>query len=102
MKYQLVIQWSASTVRDFDRMVEVEDAIEQALPPGSVVDGHDAGSGEVNIFIHTDEPDRVFEMLKATLADSDALDTARVAFREQTGSEYTTLWPEGLEGFKVT
>jgi len=36
-----------------------------ALPDGSEVDGHDAGSGEVNIFDSTtEEPKRAFDELK--------------------------------------
>lgn len=83
-------------------MITVENALIDVLPDGSEVDGHDAGSGEVNIFIHTNAPARVFDALKSMLADSGLLTSARVAFREQSKGEYTVLWPEGLETFKVT
>ena len=81
-------------------MIAVENALIEVLPEGSEVDGHDAGSGEVNIFINTNGPARVFSALKPILAASNILASARVAFREQPKSEYTVLWPEGLETFR--
>lgn len=101
MKYQLVIQWPASSIQDYDAMIAVENALIDVLPESSEVDGHDAGSGEVNIFINTNGPARVFSELKPMLAAADLLSSARVAFRELSKSEYTVLWPEGLETFKV-
>jgi len=37
-------------------MIEIEDALIQGLSEGNEVDGHDAGSGEMNIFIRVDDP----------------------------------------------
>lgn len=88
-------------IQDYDAMIAVENALIEVLPEGSEVDGHDAGSGEVNIFINTNGPARVFNALKPMLAASDLLSSARIAFREQSKSEYTILWPEDLETFKV-
>ena len=102
MKYQLVVQLPASSIHDYDEMIALENTLIEALPEGSEVDGHDAGSGEANIFINTDVPARVFNEIKSVLAASDLLATARIAFREQSKSEYTVLWPDGLETFKVT
>jgi hypothetical protein len=101
MKYQLILQWAASSIQDHDAMIAVEDALIDVLPEGNEVDGHDAGSCEVNIFIHTNAPAQVFDALKPTLADSGLLVSARAAFRELSRDEYTILWPKGLETFKV-
>jgi hypothetical protein len=84
MKYQLILQWPASSIQDYDAMIAVEDVLIDVLPEGSEVDGHDAGAGEVNIFIHTNAPAQVFDALKPVLADADLLVTARAAFREQS------------------
>jgi len=54
MKYQLVLQLPASSIRDYDEMVEIEEAIITDLGNFGKVDGHDVGSGEMNIFIFTD------------------------------------------------
>ena len=101
MKYQLVLQWPASSIRDFDRMIEVEGALAAGLSSRHVVDGHDAGSGEVNIFIHTDDPLRAFEEAQAVLGSRDFWIDARAAYRELAKSDYIILWPRDLSGFKV-
>lgn len=102
MKYQLVLQWPASSIKDDDAMIEVENALVEKLSEVNDVDGHDAGSGEVNIFIRTDDPKRAFNEVKAILGSRDFWVAARVAFREVAGSEYTILWPKDLTEFKVT
>jgi hypothetical protein len=58
MKYQLVIQLAAESLDDFDNLVVLEETIRTKLELSSntLVDGHDFGLGEFNIFIHTDEP----------------------------------------------
>jgi hypothetical protein len=100
MKYQLVLQWPSSSI-DYDTMVEVEELLIAQLSDDSEVDGHDAGAGEVNIFIRTNSPERVFDSIKALLATQGLLDGARAAFRLSDGETYTVLWPAGLKNFKV-
>jgi hypothetical protein len=102
MKYQLVLQWPASSIKDYDAMIEVEDALAEKLSKAHDVDGHDAGSGEVNIFIRTGDPKCAFNEAKGILGTRDFWVDARVAFREVAGSEYTILWPKDLTEFKVT
>lgn len=101
MKYQLVLQWPAASIKDYETMIEIEDVVTENLSEGSDVDGHDAGSGEMNIFIHTDDPVFAFNEVKATLGSRDFWVDARVAYREITKSEYTILWPKDLVEFKV-
>jgi len=83
-------------------MIEVEDALLEKLPKAIHIDGHDAGSGELNIFVHTDHPEAAFNEVKAILGTRDFWVEARVAYREVAGSEYTILWPKDLNEFKVT
>ena len=71
------------------------------LSKGSEVDGHDAGSGEANIFILTDDPELTFSEAKAILGNSDHWLSARVAYREIAESRYIILWPEGLTDFRI-
>lgn len=82
-------------------MIEVENVLVEKLSAANDVDGHDAGSGEVNIFIRTDDPKRAFNEVKAILGTRDFWIDARVAYREVAGSEYAILWPKGLTEFKV-
>jgi hypothetical protein len=53
MKYQLVLQFQAESVQEFDELVVLEELLVKKLPLDSEVDGHDFGSGEFNIFILT-------------------------------------------------
>jgi hypothetical protein len=101
MKHQLAIQWPASSIDDYDEMVEIESMLLEKLAPGNEVDGHDGGSGEVNIFIFTDEPMRTFEEMKSLLCRHDVWPLARVAYRHLEATEYTPIWPKGLTEFDV-
>ena len=101
MDYILVLQWPASSIEDYDRMVAVEDLLMERLHEGEV-DGHDAGEGEVNIFIRTDDPRSTFAAVESVLAKRDSWADIRVAYREATGSAYTVLWPAGLSTFSVS
>jgi hypothetical protein len=52
------------TVRDRlspDAMVASEDELIETLPNSAKVDGHEVGSGEVNIFISTTKPQNTFK-----------------------------------------
>ena len=82
-------------------MIEAEEELVENLSEASDVDGHDAGSGEVNIFIRTNEPNDAFEEVKHLLEERTFWAGARVAYREVAGSEYTILWPKDLAEFRV-
>ena len=43
MKYQLVLQFQAESVQEFDELAVLEDLLVENLPSHSVVDGHDFG-----------------------------------------------------------
>jgi hypothetical protein len=101
MKYKLVLQWPGSTLADYDAMVAIEDLLIEQLEGDSEVDGHDAGSGETNIFINTDDPQKTFEKVRSVLADQDHWVDLRAAYRERLGSTYTILRPKGLQKFTV-
>jgi hypothetical protein len=101
MTHELVIQWPASSIDDYDEMVDIERTLIEKLAPGNEVDGHDAGSGEVNIFIFTEEPMRTFEEIKSLLGRHHVWPLARVAYRHLEATEYTPIWPKGLTEFDV-
>ena len=44
MKYQLVLQFQAERVQEFDELAVLEDLLVENLPSHSVVDRHDFGS----------------------------------------------------------
>ncbi len=103
MKYQLVVQFLGESEDDFDFLIEIEDELEEKLPDTSEVDGHDFGSGEMNIFILTNEPIEIFKQIKNILNErNDDLSTMKIAYRETSSDIYTILFPSDLTEFIVT
>jgi len=102
MKYQLVLQFRGDSLRDYDAMVSLENDLIAALDDSANVDGHDVGSGEINIFIFTDEPKKTFQQAKPVLKQGGSLDSVRAAYRLADGEDYTVIWPErSEEEFKI-
>lgn len=102
MKYQLVIQFPGQSEDDFDHLIEVEDELEERLPSASEVDGHDFGSGQMNIFILTNEPVEILEEIKTILIEKgNDLSMMKVAYRNIESESFTILWSEGLKEFIV-
>ena len=96
MNYQLVIQFSASSIEDFDAMVELEDEIESKLGSAHVLDGHDFGSGEMNIFIHTNNPEQALSLAQ----ESERLQNFEyyvAAFRAFKSENYKVLSPQNYD-----
>ena len=80
----------------------MEDRLEENLQ-NAELDGHDLGNGEVNFFIHTNHPQKTFELVKNILQrEEDVLENAKVAYRELSGEEYNCLWPADLKTFEIT
>lgn len=101
MKYQLVLQLPASSIKDYDAMIELEETIIRSLGNLGKVDGHDAGSGEMNIFILTDHPKLAFQAIKQLLGTRDFMPELKVAFREIGKDEFIILHPAGLSYFAI-
>ncbi|MGA8766340.1 MAG: hypothetical protein WB559_04945 [Candidatus Acidiferrales bacterium] len=101
MKYQLILQFAAESVRDFDRLVNLEKKLMQELVSVGEVDGHDFGQSEFNIFVLTDEPAPAFEKARGCIEKQALPYDWRAAYRELTSDAYAILWPPGLNEFNV-
>jgi hypothetical protein len=97
MKYQLALQFPANSIADYDGMITLEEQLTKALGSSAEVDGHDSGSGEMNIFIHTDEPEKTFKRIRDVVAKREFFPNLVAAYRELSGEEYTILWPIGFD-----
>lgn len=103
MKFQLVIQFAASGQKDFSDLLEFAERISVALSDEAetVVDGYDFGSGEFNIFIHTNQPRAILEKARK------AIDTQlpglpfSSGYRDFHAGKYIPLWPPDLQIFCV-
>lgn len=101
MKYQLVIQFPEELYGDLEWIAEFEDRLDESIADAEV-DGHDIGSGEENIFIHTNNPDNTFQVSKNILEEESVdLGNIKIAYREISGNHYIPLWPENLVDYKV-
>ena len=101
MKYQLVTQFQATSMDEFDQLVAFEDSLAETLEGLAIVDGHDFGSGTFNIFVHTDEPTATFERIQEFVRIQERQYRMRVAYHDFSSDDYTILWPPGLKEFKV-
>lgn len=101
MKYQLVVQSPEELWEDIDVIAYLEDRLDESLV-NAEVDGHDIGSGEVNIFIHTNDPNCTCKEVKDLLEEEHiVLVDVKIAYREIGTEKYIALWPEGLADFSV-
>ncbi len=101
MKYQLVLQWPASSMSDFDRLVRIENELIEKLR-GCEVDGHDMGSGESNIFVHTNDPVATFAAARGVISAMGSEDHLRAGYRKFQGESFRVLWPDGIVEFRVS
>ncbi|MES1180576.1 MAG: ABC transporter [Verrucomicrobiota bacterium] len=103
MKYQLALQFPANSIKDCDELIALEDDLIEKLGSSAKVDGHDCGSGEMNIFIYADEPEMVFETIRPVVTKRKLIENLVAAYRERTGEEYTVVWPIGFtKQFRIT
>jgi hypothetical protein len=101
VKYQLVLQWPCSSSSDGVGLLSIEGLIEKAIGELGVVDGHDIGSGEMNVFVHTTNPRSAFEKAKRLLFLMGHLPEMKAGSRDFDEDDYTPIWPAELDQFAV-
>ena len=98
---ELVLQLPASSIKDYDTLIELENCIRIGLSNLGDVDGHDMGQGEMNIFIHTDNPKLTFERIKLLLGTRDFYPEMKVAYRDIGKKDFTVVYPPSLTHFTI-
>lgn len=102
MEYLLVLQLpTSSSPGEYDLLIFLEEAIKEKIEDSATVDGHDIGSGEMNIFLFTENPKLAFERIKTIPSVAKHMSVMKVGYREVGEDEYTPLYPEGLKLFAV-
>jgi len=99
--YILVLQWPGDSEADFGALISMEEQVGAALGRYASVDGHDFGSGEMNISIETDRPAEAFADAANALREGPRWGDLRAAYREARGGPYEILWPRSLRKFSV-
>lgn len=103
MQYILVLQWPATSDTDFDALISMEGLLDADLPDAhGLVDGHDFGAGQMNIFVHTDRPLEAFQDAMTSLGHDPRWVGVRAAYRPADGDRYVVVWPKTLEVFSVS
>lgn len=95
--YQLVLQFPTVAV-DYDELIAIEDELLAVVSAPAVVDGHDFGSGEGNIFIPTDTPAATLESVLSVLRSRSCDRDATAAYRALDSDVFTVIWPRGFKG----
>lgn len=95
VSYQVVLQFPEAAFSDFDALVRYEDALLAVLSDGHEVDGHDMGSGEVNFFVITDDPQGALTEIRGSRDGLLSHPDVRVAARPTNADVYEPLWPVG-------
>ena len=101
VRYILILQWPGDSEADFDALISMEEQVDAALGRYASVDGHDFGSGEMNVFIETDRPTEAFADAANALREGPRWGDLRAAYREARGGPYEILWPQSLRKFSV-
>ena len=102
MKYQLVLQFFGDSLQDYDALIALEDRLIEALEPTHLLDGHDFGSREMNVFVHSDDPTAAFASAKTVIPAETLAQSMKAGYREMAGDDYSLIWPPGsTERFEV-
>jgi len=89
-------------MEDYDLLVAIEETIRKGLGPIGLVDGHDIGAGEMNVFIHTNDPNAVFEKTMALIQGKYDLKELMVGYRNFEDDNYIPIFPPGLNVFRAS
>jgi hypothetical protein len=102
MRAQLVLQFKTDEdLGSFDKLIRFEEALCSLVGDTDEVDGHDSGSGEMNIFILTDDPVATFNLVQQTDESIRPSKEMRAAYRVLGSEDYVCLWPPGSSHFHV-
>jgi hypothetical protein len=107
VRRQFILQFQIEehgSTEDLDRLISIEETLDGALRRNSAgyVDGHDIGSGQMNIFMISPSWSAGEQFLELYLEYQDWATDVVVAKDKRDGT-YEIVWPEAYEGnFTVT
>jgi hypothetical protein len=103
MRYQLVVQFAADGLVDFNNLIALEEILIARLAHRSEthVDGHDCGSGEFNIFIRTNDPRALLGEVSEIIQEAYPNMLFSAGYRSFDQDKYVVLWPTDLERFCI-
>jgi hypothetical protein len=100
-KGQLVFQWPALSEAHYRLLLAIEETIRHGLGTIGLVDGYDIGAGEMNVFIHSDDPQGTLEKTMSLIQGRYDLKELLVGYRNFEDGDYTPVFPPGLTALRV-
>jgi len=101
-KGQIAFQWPASSEADYHLLLAIEEAITTGLGPIGLVGVHDIGGGEMNVFIHTNDPTTVLGKAMSLIHGNYNGKELMVGYRKFAEDDYTPMFPPGWTAFQVS
>lgn len=92
--HRLILRVIESDLRDFDSLIQLEEALSENLQEIAQVDGHDIGQGEINLYIYCATPEPTLERMKALLEQS-RISRAQVFSQMDSTNEPKLIWESG-------
>jgi hypothetical protein len=88
-------------MREYAELVCIEEHVTQALGDLGKIDGHDTGSGEMNLVIVTQKPIDALAALRGLAEIPDAKPELKAAYRQVGTEDFEVLYPEGSFRFHI-
>jgi hypothetical protein len=104
---KIILQFSIENhgnIDDFDNLIDIEDKLDSALQRNNTgyVDGHDMGSGQMNIFIFVNTWKHGLWFMAQYLKNQPWSKDATVA-KVMPDDTYEVIWPKNFSGeFNIT
>src|SRR2546428_9030737 len=95
MEYLLVLQVPGSSIRSYQEMAAIERRVAATLGELGKVDGHEAGWGEMRIFILTPKPIEAVDRLREVPEIADVMAELKAADRKPRSDAFEGLQPAG-------
>ncbi len=92
-QFQLALQIPAGLLGGRATLVELEDKIREAIYGIGKIDTTTSDDDEADIFISSNDPQRIFRHIKPYLETFGILDKVQAAYRRTDENDYTVIWP---------
>ncbi|MEK0448569.1 MAG: hypothetical protein RL088_837 [Verrucomicrobiota bacterium] len=92
-QFQLAVQIPTTFIGSRITEGELEDKVHAAIFGLGKFDGITSDEAETDVFVSTNDPQRVFRHLKPYFEASGIIDQIQAAYRRTDASDYTVIWP---------
>jgi hypothetical protein len=103
LDYQIVVQLAIPrAIAHAEDVLEIEDALADAIGSAGEIDGHDVSSSKANVFVLAIDPRATFEALRVRLERSfPGLAYVAASRKCCDNDDWTFLYPADLQAFSL-